>query len=271
MSGPELLQVDNLSVSFPQSSGLFGHKTLLRAVDEVSFTVVAGESVGVVGASGSGKSTLAQAVTGLVQPTSGTIKIGGRQHDFRREHGVVQMVFQDPQTALNPRRRIRDLIVEPLVIAGQRDARKLRQRAEELAEQVGVSAEQLDRLPRDFSGGQRQRIAIARALALRPQLLVLDEPTSALDVSVQAQILNLLLDLQQATGIAYLFISHDIAVVRHLCSRVLVMKSGRIVESGATSSVLASPAAAYTRSLLAAAPTLASIPFRDLPENNRFL
>ncbi len=221
-------------------------------VDGVSLAVSAGRTLGIVGESGCGKSTLARAIMGIVPLASGAMRfcgvdittMGARQ---RLRSGVAcQLVFQDPQSSLDPRMRVRDLIVEPLVIASGPVAGV----AERLVEQVGLPVDALTRRPHEFSGGQRQRIAIARALACGPKLLVLDEPTSALDVSVQAQILNLLLDLQHEYRLAYLFISHDLAVIRHMSDEVAVMQGGRIVEHGASVATLDAPRHDYTRTLV---------------------
>jgi len=232
-----------------------------RAVDGVSFSVERGQTYALVGESGSGKSSLARAVMGLVPVAGGEIVLDGTRLDalserqrrpYRRR---LQMVFQDPGASLNPRRTILQTLTEPFVIhepsmaAAERD-----RRAAEMVERVGLSPEHLRRYPHEFSGGQRQRLSLARALALRPDLLVLDEPTSALDVSVQAQILNLLVDLQRDLGLTCLFITHDLAVVAHMADFVGVMKSGRLVETGDAREVLGSPREAYTRNLLDSIP-----------------
>lgn len=259
-----LLEVDGLSVHFSRrKSFLSGAAAVVRAVDGVSFQINEGQTFGILGASGCGKSTIAQALLGLVPVTAGAIRLHGRPLDMARDHRAIQIVFQDPQTSFNPRRRIWELITEPLVIAGERDRRALKRKAEELAAKVGVGEHQLERFPHEFSGGQRQRLAIARALAIGPRLLVLDEPTSALDVSVQAQVLNLLLQLQREFKVAFLFISHDVAVIRHICDELAVMKSGKFVETGRAVDVLASPRHPYTQALMNAAPTLTGPAFRE--------
>jgi ABC-type glutathione transport system ATPase component len=223
-----------------------------RAVDGVSLQLEAGRTLGLVGESGSGKSTLSRVVMGLLRPASGRVLIDGldvhasRGAAMRSIRRRAQMIFQDPAGSLNPRLRVRDIVAEPLVVHGL----AWKDRVGELLEECGMPASSMDRFPHEFSGGQRQRIAIARALALRPALVICDEPTSALDVSVQAQILNLLQDLQRSRGMAYLFITHDLGVVSHMADRVAVMREGRIVEEGDASRMLRSPAHEYTRTLL---------------------
>jgi oligopeptide transport system ATP-binding protein len=233
-----------------------------RAVDGVSFHVDRGETLGLVGESGCGKTTIGRTILRLVPATSGDVRFEGRsifeqtpieERAFRRS---AQIIFQDPAGSLNPRLRIGTIVGEPLKVHGMACGADLRRRVGELLERCGLWAGAADRYAHEFSGGQRQRIAIARALALRPKLIVCDEPTSALDVSVQAQILNLLADLQRDDGIAYLFISHDMGVINHLCHRVAVMHDGRIVEQGDREQVIHRPEHPYTRSLLAAVPTL---------------
>jgi oligopeptide/dipeptide ABC transporter ATP-binding protein len=216
---------------------------VVRAVDGVSFTVERGETVALVGESGSGKSTIARLVLRLVQPTSGTVRFTGRR---------VQMVFQDPYSSLDPRMTAKAIVAEPLVVARRR--RVARTRVPALFDAVGLGAEHLTRYPHELSGGQRQRVAIARALALDPDLVVLDEPVSALDVSIQAQILNLLAVLQRDRSLSYLFVAHDLAVVRHVADRVLVMHLGKLVESGTTDELFDAAAHPYTQALLSAIP-----------------
>ncbi|MFD9074934.1 ATP-binding cassette domain-containing protein [Streptomyces lasiicapitis] len=219
-----------------------------------------GETLGLVGESGSGKSTTARVLAGLQRPTSGEVRFEGRDISgaagdaaLRRELSRhAQLVFQDPYASLNPRRTVEQIVTTPLRVHTRADAAERRARAVELLEQVGLSADHLKRYPHEFSGGQRQRVGIARALALRPRLIIADEPVSALDVSVQAQVLNLLLDLRDELGLSLLFVSHDLAVVRHFCDRVAVMRHGEIVETGDRDEVFDRPSAAYTRELLAA-------------------
>ncbi|HYE02451.1 MAG TPA: ATP-binding cassette domain-containing protein [Phycisphaerales bacterium] len=221
-------------------------RRLLRAVDQVSFSVERGETVALVGESGCGKSTVARLIVGLYRPTEGRVEYHG---------GRMQMIFQDPYASLNPRWRVRDIVAEPIRVLGlEKNPSLVKTKVGELLRQVGLSADDGERYPHEFSGGQRQRIGIARALALRPKFIVCDEPTSALDVSIQAQILNLLKDLQRDFGLSYLFISHDMAVIQHMCERVAVMYQGKIVEEGGRDQVIQSPRHPYTRKLLAAVP-----------------
>jgi peptide/nickel transport system ATP-binding protein len=237
-------------------------REILRAVDDVSFAIERGETLALVGESGCGKSTVARLLVGLLQPTAGTVLFDGqdiagvlrspRAKALRRR---MQMIFQDPYASLNPRWRVADIVSEPLRVQGLvRGRSALRRGAAELLESVGLAGADLDKFPHQFSGGQRQRISIARALATAPEFLVCDEPTSALDVSVQAQVLNLMKDLQRERGLTYLFISHNLAVVRHLSDRVAVMYLGRIVELADKPSLFARPLHPYTRLLLAAVP-----------------
>ncbi len=259
-----LLEVQNLRVHFPVKQGVFarvrGH---VRAVDDVSLTVAAGETVGLVGESGCGKTTLGRAVIRLVEPTGGTIRFEGE--DLTRLRGAAlrakrrhfQMIFQDPFSSLNPRLTVGESIGEALDLhrlTPTREAR--RQRIGELLAGVGLDAAHAERFPHEFSGGQRQRIGIARALAVEPRLIVCDEPVSALDVSVQAQVVNLLQDLQRGRGLAYLFISHDLAVVEHLSHRIVVMYLGRIVEVGPAKELCRTPRHPYTQALISAVPVV---------------
>jgi oligopeptide transport system ATP-binding protein len=267
MSEP-ILDVRGLVVHFPIERGVFFRREVgrVRAVDGVSFTLTRGETLGLVGESGCGKSTTARAIIRLVRPTSGEVRFRG--HDLAsideetmrrdvRQH--LQMIFQDPYASLNPRMTVEQLVAEPLVNYGlggdpspPRSA--LRERAGELLTLVGLSPRHLDRYPHEFSGGQRQRIGIARALALNPELVLCDEPVSALDVSIQAQVVNLLQDLQEKLGLTYLFIAHDLAVVRHISDRVAVMYLGRIVEVAPAAEIYALPLHPYTQALLSAIP-----------------
>ena len=255
-----LLEVRNLVKEFSRTRGWFAPPPIVRAVDDVSFTIEQGETFGLVGESGSGKTTTGRCILRLVEPTSGEVRFKGedvlgfsrpRMRHARRD---MQIVFQDPYSSLNPRMRVGDIVEEPLII--HRIGRKPERRARvaELFELVGLDRSQLARYPHQFSGGQRQRIGLARALALNPSLIIADEPVSALDVSVQAQVINLLMDLQDRLKLTYLFIAHDLRLVRHICSRVAVMYLGKIVEMGATEALFAAPAHPYTRALLSAIP-----------------
>ncbi|RUW83393.1 MAG: ATP-binding cassette domain-containing protein [Mesorhizobium sp.] len=256
-----LLKVENLTKHFPLSAGILNkHIPVVRAVEDVSFSVSAGETLCIVGESGCGKSTVARLLMRLSEPTSGRVLIDGtdiaglKKGTLRAWRRRMQMVFQDPYSSLNPRLTAEKIITEP-VENFERLSRKQRKAvAEELLHKVGMSPQMLDRLPSELSGGQRQRLGIARALALQPSLIIADEAVSALDVSVQAQILNLLLDLQQQMGIALIFISHDLGVVEHIGHRVAVMYLGRIVELAACDALFAKPVHPYTEALIAAAP-----------------
>ena len=255
-----LLEVRHLTKEFTRQKGLFGKATAVRAVDDVSFEVAEGETFGLVGESGSGKTTTGRCILRLIEPTSGEVSFRGedvlafprrRMREARRD---MQIIFQDPYSSLNPRMRARDIVEEPLVIHRLGSKADRRARVAELFELVGLDLSHLERYPHQFSGGQRQRIGLARAIALNPSLIIADEPVSALDVSVQAQVVNLLMDLQERLKLTYLFIAHDLRLVRHICPRVAVMYLGRIVEMGATESIFAAPAHPYTRALLSAIP-----------------
>jgi oligopeptide/dipeptide ABC transporter ATP-binding protein len=252
MSG--LLEIRDVSVVFQGSGGFMKPRTLLRAVDRVSFDIAAGETLALVGESGSGKTTLGHAVAGLRKPTSGTIHLKGKEVDGQNVQ-PIQIVFQDPFSALDPRMLVGDIIAEPLRIKGVA-VEERRNKAIEMAGQVGLPPDSVDRYPHEFSGGQRQRIAIARTLIADPELIVADEPLSALDVSVQSQILNLLSDLKQARGLAYLFISHDLAVVHHLADRVAVFYLGRLMELASRDDLFGTPSHPYTQALLATVPRI---------------
>lgn len=258
----ELLRVSDLRVHYPVRKGILQRvRGVVKAVDGVSLTLRAGESLGLVGESGSGKTTVGRAVLALIKATGGRVLFdgqdvltarGARLKALRRQ---MQIIFQDPGGSLNPRMTVERVVGEPLVVhglAGGRD--ELREKVHSTLERCGMPRSAAERYPHEFSGGQKQRLAIARALILRPRFLVCDEPTSALDVSVQAQILNLLSDLQSEFQLAYLFISHDMAVVRHMCTRIAVMYCGKIVEEGAREAVVGSPSHPYTKSLLSAVP-----------------
>lgn len=259
----KLLQVNNLQKAFPVSNGF------VRAVDGVSFGIGAGETVALVGESGCGKSTVATCLIRLLEPDGGSIQFNGLEligadrrqlGEFRREIGFV---FQNPFSSLNPKMRVVDIVGEPLRTVLGLSGTKLELKVARCLADVGLGTEHLRRFPHEFSGGQRQRIAIARALALEPRLVILDEPTAALDVSVQAQILNLLQDIQRRSGVSFLFISHDLAVVEHIAEMVIVMYLGRVVEHGPTREVFSSPRHPYTKALLS------SVPVPDPNQRNR--
>jgi ABC-type oligopeptide transport system ATPase subunit len=257
-----LLDVRHLVKDFPAAAGLFGRGGTIRAVDDVSFAIEAGETFGLVGESGSGKTTTGRCVLRLVEPTSGDIRFKDLDvralsaRDLRRARRELQIVFQDPYSALNPRMRVGDIVEEPLIIHRMGSRAERRSRVAELFTLVGLDPADARKLPREFSGGQRQRIGLARAIALNPSFVVCDEPVSALDVSVQAQVVNLLLDLQQRLGLTYLFIAHDLRLVRQVCTRVAVMYRGRLVEIATAERLFAGPAHPYTKALLSAMPTL---------------
>ncbi len=270
----QLLQVHNLRRYFTKNQGFFRREPLItRAVDDMSLEIRPGETLALVGESGCGKSTVASLLTGLIKPTSGRIVWKGRDitavtpSERRALTREIQIVFQDPYGSLNRRMTAFDIIAEPLRIHKAVAGPQLRDRVNELLHLVGLDEDHGPRLPSEFSGGQRQRIGIARALALNPELLILDEPVSALDVSIQAQILNLLKDLQKRFGLSYLFISHDLSVVRYMADRVAVMYLGQIVETGSRDALFETPLHPYTRTLLAAAPSFHRIgrPI-DIPE-----
>ena len=255
-----LLEVLNLTKDFTLRQGLLGGGRTIRAVDDVSFGVMEGETFGLVGESGSGKTTTGRCILRLIEPTSGTVHFRGedvlafsksRMRQARRE---MQIVFQDPYSSLNPRMRVGATVEEPLVVHRVGTKAERQARVRELFELVGLDPAQVTRYPHEFSGGQRQRIGLARALALNPSLIIADEPVSSLDVSIQAQVINLLMDLQQRLKLTYLFIAHDLRLVEHVCSRVAVMYLGRIVEMGRTDAIFSAPAHPYTRALLSAIP-----------------
>jgi oligopeptide transport system ATP-binding protein len=260
--GEPLLEVTDLVKHFPIKRGILIDREVdqVRAVDGISFSIPRGKTLGLVGESGSGKSTACRAVLQLIKPTSGSIRFEGQEiaglsrrqmRPLRRE---MQMIFQDPYASLNPRKRIGQIVGDPLKRQGVASGADLRRRVQELLERVGLATEHYNRFPHEFSGGQRQRIGIARALALQPKLVIADEPVSALDVSIQAQIVNLLDDLQDEFGLTYLFVAHDIGVVRHISDRIAVMNKGKIVEEGTADQVCEHPSDPYTKKLLAAVP-----------------
>jgi oligopeptide transport system ATP-binding protein len=260
--GDALLLVRDLRKWFPVKKGFLVDRTVdhVKAVDDVSFEVKPGETLGLVGESGSGKTTTGFCVLQLLKPTAGSVRYDGRElttmnkRDLRQMRREIQIVFQDPYASLNPRMTVGDIVAEPLVVHSVGTRRSRRRSAEQLLEVVGFNPDFINRYPHEFSGGQRQRIGIARALALNPRLIVCDEPVSALDVSIQAQILNLLKDLQKEFGLAYLFIAHDLAVVRAMSDRIAVMNRGKIVEYGKAEDVYTTPKDEYSQALLAAVP-----------------
>ncbi|MGE0592009.1 MAG: ABC transporter ATP-binding protein [Vicinamibacterales bacterium] len=257
-----LLDVRHLVKHFPQRQGFLRAPAFVKAVDDVSFTIDTGEMFGLVGESGSGKSTTGRCILRLLEPTSGQVLFRGEDvlsfdaERMRAARRDMQIVFQDPYSSLNPRMRVGAIVEEPLVIHGLGSATDRRARVAELLALVGLDPDHTSRYPHEFSGGQRQRIGIARALALNPALVIADEAVSALDVSVQAQVVHLLLELKERLRLTYLFIAHDLRLVRHICDRVAVMYRGRIVELGHTAAVFANPTHPYTRALLSAVPLL---------------
>ena len=256
-----ILTLEDIRVHFPVRNDWLGRpKTVAHALNGIDLQVRAGETLGVVGESGCGKSTLAQLLMGLIKPTSGALS--WIYNDARERSSNVQIVFQDPQSSLDPRLPIWKIITEPLFVQRAAPRRDMREIAARVASQVGIRPEYLDRFPHQFSGGQRQRIAIARALSSDPDIIVLDEPTSALDISVQAQILNLLAELQRTRDLTYILISHNVSVVRHMADRVAVMYLGQIVELGSAAEVLERPRHPYTQLLLEAVPRL-GVPVDD--------
>ena len=256
-----LLEVKDLKTHFPVKRGLF-QRTVdhVRAVDGVSFDLGVGETLGLVGESGCGKTTVGRTILRLLEATDGEVHFEGKPvfqqsaTEMRALRREMQIIFQDPGGSLNPRMRVGRLVGEPLVVHGMASGDELRHRVEQLLERCGLWKQAADRYPHEFSGGQRQRIGIARALAVEPRLIVCDEPTSALDVSIQSQILNLLDDLQEEFDLSYLFISHDMAVVHHVCDRIAVMYNGKIVEVGPRDQVIHDPQHPYTKALLSAVP-----------------
>jgi oligopeptide transport system ATP-binding protein len=260
-----MLQIEGLKKYYPVTAGIFSrHVGDIKAVDDVTFDISQGEIVGLVGESGCGKSTLGKTIPRLEEPTGGRMLYQGRDitgldkkglRELRRE---IQLIFQDPDASLDPRMTVGDSISEPLVIHNIGDEKERRRRVTELMEQVGLEAEQANLYPHEFSGGQKQRIGIARALAMNPKLIIADEQVSALDVSIQAQILNLMMDIQEKLGLAYLFIAHDLSVIRHMAHRVIIMYLGKIVELADKNELFENPLHPYTEALLSAAPSFKS-------------
>jgi oligopeptide/dipeptide ABC transporter ATP-binding protein len=267
MSGPAVLNVVGLRKEFRVRRR--GRVRTLVAIDSLSVDVHPGETVALVGESGSGKSTVARCIVRMVEPTAGAVAVDGRdtgrltQHELSRVYGDVQMVFQDPNSSLNPRMSVRQVLTEPLRLHTGLDKAARARRVSELLELVGLRDEHLDRYPSELSGGQRQRVGIARAIAVSPKVLLLDEPTASLDVSVRGQILELLRELQQSQQLAYLFISHDLEVVRRVSDRVMVMYLGAIVESGPAEEIFGHPTHPYTQALLSSAPQIDSADRRE--------
>jgi len=261
MNQQALIQARDLQKYYTIKSGLFQPNQSLQALSGASFDLYAGQTLAVVGESGCGKSTLARLLTLIEQPTAGQLSLDGidlatanKKRVAKQLRQTIQMVFQDPFGSLNPRQKVGDILQEPLIINTDLNANQRRDRVLELMQRVGLLDEHIHRFPHMFSGGQRQRIAIARALILKPKIVVLDEPVSALDVSIQAQVLNLLIELQQELGLAYVFISHDLSVVRHIADQVLVMYLGKPVEQGLSEAVFNNPQHPYTQALLSATP-----------------
>ncbi|MFC0300190.1 ABC transporter ATP-binding protein [Virgibacillus soli] len=257
-----ILKVEDLKVHFPIKGGIFGRTVdHVKAVDGVTLSIEKGTTYGLVGESGSGKTTTGRAIIGLNNITSGKVLFEGKditnarksKSDFHRD---VQMIFQDPYSSLNPRKRVHDIIAEPLRNFESLSKKEEKKRVQELLELVGLSPESIQKYPHQFSGGQRQRIGIARAIALKPKLIIADEPVSALDVSVQAQVLNFMQDIQKELDLTYLFISHDLGVIKHMCSHIGIMYKGRYVEEGTTEEIFKDPQHIYTKRLVAAIPDI---------------
>ena len=255
-----LVEVSRLSKHFARRDGFLSRPTLVRAVEDVSFVVDEGETFGLVGESGSGKTTTGRCILRLIEPTSGQVRFRGQdvlalsRDELRRTRRDMQIVFQDPYSSLNPRMRIREIVEEPFIIHQIGTRQERRDRVVDLLRLVGLDPATGERYPHEFSGGQRQRIGVARAIALNPSFIIADEPVSALDVSIQAQVINLLMELQEKLKLAYLFIAHDLRLVEHICRRTAVMYLGRIVEMGETRLIFNNPQHAYTKALLSAIP-----------------
>ncbi len=258
----KLLEIRDLRKYYPIRKGIFRYEGEVKAVDGISLTINEGETFGLVGESGCGKTTLGKVITRLEEPTGGEVLFKGKNifsfegEELKQYRRQVQMIFQDPQASLDPRMTNNEIIGEALLIHGMHDEKERMERVKELLVEVGLEAEHASRYPHEFSGGQKQRIGIARALALKPELIIADEPVSALDVSIQAQIINLLAQLQKEYKVSYLFIAHNMALVRHVCKSIAVMEAGKVVEAGDVDKVFSSPVHAYTKSLLSAVPVL---------------
>jgi oligopeptide/dipeptide ABC transporter ATP-binding protein len=271
-TAPFLLEVEHLEQRFPIRGGLLVSRKLgeVHAVDDVSLALREGETLGIVGESGCGKTTLARCLVRLLRPSGGRISFRGRdittagRRDLRPLRSELQMVFQDPHASLNPRKRVGQIVGSPLKLRGVRRP-EADARVHELLERVGLDPGHVNRFPHEFSGGQRQRVGIARALAMEPKLIILDEPVSALDVSIQAQVINLLDDLQEDFGLSYLFVAHDLSVVRHVSDRIAVMYLGKVMESSPAEELYVKPIHPYTEALLAAIPKLDAPPHTTLP------
>jgi oligopeptide/dipeptide ABC transporter ATP-binding protein len=262
MSDGAILEVHGLQKHFSQRGGVFGHRGMIRAVDGVDLTIHGGETVGLVGESGSGKSTLGRSILRLIEPTAGSVFFQGEDwlalssKQLQKRRRGMQIIFQDPHSSLNPRMKVGDIIGEGLLIHKIARGKERQERIRELMERVGLAQAHYDRYPHEFSGGQLQRVGIARALAVEPSFVVADEPVSSLDVSIQAQIINLLRDLQREIGLTYLFIAHDLRVVEHISQRVAIMYLGRIVETAPKDAIFRNPRHPYTQALLASIPPL---------------
>ncbi|MCP4180084.1 MAG: ATP-binding cassette domain-containing protein [bacterium] len=269
-----LLEVNNLKKYYPVKKSIFSKNEYIKAVDSVSFTIKKGETLGLVGESGCGKSTIAKLIVKLEHPTEGKIKISDKditKISNKERRGICkkyQMIFQDPYSSLNPKKKIFSILDEILLLFSNFNKKERFEKIITLVEMVGLTQQHLDKFPHQFSGGQKQRIAIARALAVEPELIIADEPVSALDVSIQAQIINLLIEIQKKTNISYLFISHDLAVIENICDRIMVMYLGKIIEIADSENLINNPKHPYTKTLLSAVPT---IEFSDKKNDNTII